>query len=396
MERSQINVKQAVDIWSLGCVFSEVAVWVVHDKDRLEAYRQMRQDETKQVFEFKDGRAFHDGEKVLQSVGIIHKEVLQNIRRSDHVTRSVVEKMITEMLDEVDGRPNTQQLWRKSHHILIDAQTKLKSAKGENQIVDPESRRQTPPIVPPDLPHSQSDQTGRNRIPELWSSLKRTRDMRAATFDVPARVHTPSVESNADNAYETHDEMLDNTPTARSRPQDLRAATHNHPPSSFGDADHYQFAQKVHDKSVEGSVWKHSPTRNGKIRELTPTKHSDSALNPLQDSDVTGSMSGLDIQGSNESSRCLQTEVSPRPQVDLDGLQGRPISKTATIAASSPPTRQSTSQPLPYLSLANAENWMLKRRERKTSSVLEHAYLLDNLNNRDHVRCASDASNRPL
>lgn len=386
MERSQIHVKQAVDVWSLGCVFSEVAVWVVHGKDRLEAYRQMRQDETKQVFDFKDGRAFHDGEKVLQSVGIIHEEVLQNVRRSDHVTRSVVEKMITEMLDEVDGRPNTQQVWRKSHRILIDAETKLKSAKGENQIVDSESRRQTPPITPPDLPHSHTDQPGRNRIPKRWSSLKRPRETRAATFDVPPREHSPGVESNADNAYETHDEMLNDTPTTRPRPQDLRTATHNHTPNSSGDASHYQFAQKVHDKKVEDSVWKHSPTRNGKNSELTPTKHSDSGSNPLQDIDVTGSISGLDIQGSNESSKCPQTEVSPRPQVDLDGLQCRPISKTATIAALSKPTKQFTSQPLPFLSLVNAENWMLKRRERKTSSVLEQAYLLDNLNNRDHVR----------
>ncbi len=328
METSHLDIKQAVDIWSLGCVFSEVAVWVVHDKHRLYTYRQMRQDETKQLFEFKDGCAFHDGEKVLRSVGIMHEEVLQNIRRSDHVTRSVVEKMITEMLDEVDGRPNTKQLWRKSHQILIDAQTKLIAARGENQMADSESRRQTPPIIPPDLPQPQTDQVGRNRLPELWSSHKRPRDMRAATFNVAAREYTASAESNANNAYayETQDQTLDTTPKMRSSPRDLRVITHNQSQNSLGYTSHHQSAQKVQNQKVE--------------------------------------------------------EVPPRPQRDVDGLQCRLISKTS---ASTP-----SSQPLPYLSLVNAENWMLRKRAGKATSILKHAYLLDNLNDRDHVCYASD------
>lgn len=82
MERSPIDIKQTVDIWSLGCVLSEVAVWLVHDTDRLEAYRQERQDDASRVFEFKDGRAFHDSLTVLSSVSSMHEEVLKNVRKS--------------------------------------------------------------------------------------------------------------------------------------------------------------------------------------------------------------------------------------------------------------------------------------------------------------------------
>ena len=81
------------------------------------------------MYNFKDGACFHDSEKVLHSVGIMHKEVYDNVRTSDCVTKSVVKNMIKEMLDEVDSRPNSKQLWLKSRNILRDAEKKLKSLK---------------------------------------------------------------------------------------------------------------------------------------------------------------------------------------------------------------------------------------------------------------------------
>src|SRR5436309_7014312 len=162
MEQTPLFVKQTVDVWSLGCVYSEVAVWIVHGKDRLEEYRKMRQDETEQIYDFKDAGCFHDSRDVLQCVGSMHEEVFDNVRTSDHVTKSVVKKMITEMLDEVDGRPTSKQLWAKSQNILKDAEKKLKQSRTTEPEIDPfapanrsqvygQPRGRMPPVLPPGM-----------------------------------------------------------------------------------------------------------------------------------------------------------------------------------------------------------------------------------------------------
>jgi hypothetical protein len=63
--------------------------------------------------------------------------------------------------------------------------------------------------------------------------------------------------------------------------------------------------------------------------------------------------------------------------------------KTATISISSPPDKQHVKRQLPYTSVVEAENWMLKKKQRGNSHhTLEHKELLDQMYERDHVRHA--------
>lgn len=57
-------VKPEVDVWSLGCVLFEAAVWLLEAKTGLQAFRDAKNNETRNVTGFQDIDAFHDGEKV--------------------------------------------------------------------------------------------------------------------------------------------------------------------------------------------------------------------------------------------------------------------------------------------------------------------------------------------
>jgi hypothetical protein len=387
MERSSLVVKQTVDIWSLGCVLSEVAVWLVHDKDRLETYRKERHDETNQLYDFKDGRAFHDSEKVLQSVGCMHEEVFENVRKSDHVTRSVVKKMINEMLDEVDGRPNTKQLWFKARNILKDAEKKLKGATGEQPELDMQSQKREPPIVPPGFPHSQSDHTDQNGMINRWSSLNRKEQRRSVTINVLARENTSSPETPAGAGYESPDEMSSTTLTPPTSPPYPNHNSHNQYTHHSAHSSTHHPTSPIQQSQIDSPGQNHPPAPHSK----TLTRASIRGWDPLQDRSLPGPTPGLNIRDSTdvfsedplaEDPALQQVNSGPPPPESVQ-------TKTATMSISSPPDKQHVKRQLPYTSVVEAENWMLKKKQRGNSHhTLEHKELLDQMYERDHVRHA--------
>ena len=167
MEYTRLKVKPHVDIWSLGCVFSEAAVWLVLGKAGLERYRRNRHQDTKRIHDFHDHGCFHDGKDVLESVGDMHHEVSERVRNCDFITKAVVgskrlkdrplvKGLITEMLYKKDRRPSAEQVRGSAEDILKEAQTAL-----EEMEHSPASRSQTFPTgskrPPPVLPTSKSD-----------------------------------------------------------------------------------------------------------------------------------------------------------------------------------------------------------------------------------------------
>ena len=53
-----------IDIWSLGCIFLEVLVWMHEGIRGLEQFRNERLVETKKKTNFEDLQAFHDSRNV--------------------------------------------------------------------------------------------------------------------------------------------------------------------------------------------------------------------------------------------------------------------------------------------------------------------------------------------
>lgn len=112
------------------------------------------------MFDFKDHGCFHNGENVLKCVENIHNKVFDAIRMNDHITKAVIKKMIAEMLDHFDGRPNARQLRRKAQTILNDAKQVEEKRNGGGETEPSGSKHETyrvkaepgkmPPKLPPD------------------------------------------------------------------------------------------------------------------------------------------------------------------------------------------------------------------------------------------------------
>ena len=163
LEQSKLSVKPLIDIWSFGGVCSEAAVWVVLGRSGLIDYRTQRQREICEKGTSQDGSCFHDGEKVLQTVDIMHNRLLTRgeVRPGDRVTIPILDRMVTFMLEEKpEGRLDAVQLWRASQKLLDKAQSELQESnqqttprRMDSVIDDMQALRVTMPATPPKTPH---------------------------------------------------------------------------------------------------------------------------------------------------------------------------------------------------------------------------------------------------
>jgi hypothetical protein len=131
MGSSSTKITQAVDIWSLGCIYSEAAMWIVDGYKGIVDYRRQRMAKTDKIPNFKGGDCFHDGERVLKAVLDAHKDIEQRLRQSDYITKDVLDSMVEEMLWDED-RPSAKALWRRAERVLTTARQRLSSNTGED------------------------------------------------------------------------------------------------------------------------------------------------------------------------------------------------------------------------------------------------------------------------
>ena len=164
---TKLTVRQNVDIWSLGCILSEAAVWVVQGWDGLKAYRSLRHNETARIHKFDDQGCFHNSKHLLDSVKQTHHEISRQVRERDFVTKKVVgwtesgsgmqvTGIIHEMLNTPDRRPSAAQAQGRVEDAVIEAQRALTehiSTPSRRSHTEPSRKRLTPPVKPPELVH---------------------------------------------------------------------------------------------------------------------------------------------------------------------------------------------------------------------------------------------------
>lgn len=123
-EEMTLRIGQNVDIWSLGAVLSEFAVWLVCGLVELNKYRLTREAATESLA---DPGCFHDGHgQLLPCVREFNKRAIDNRRMGDRITKKVLQQLIDGMLFvESTARPSAQYLVQKSGDILDTAQTNL-------------------------------------------------------------------------------------------------------------------------------------------------------------------------------------------------------------------------------------------------------------------------------
>ena len=109
--RSEHPVSQAIDIWSLGCVFSLAATWIIQDHTGVDLFHKVRQraikkhieaqrDQTmshNQIITVSEGDQFHNGREVLDAVTEWHKYLRTVVRKTDTITCRVLD-LVDEMM----------------------------------------------------------------------------------------------------------------------------------------------------------------------------------------------------------------------------------------------------------------------------------------------------------
>ena len=114
-----------MDVWSLGCILSENAIWVVHGYKGLQEYRRRRKLETDRSG-FEGSYCFHNGSEVLDIVHEMHKNLGHDCHASDYISAGEdLYRMIISMLATQDSRPEARDLYHKAAQIIYQARTEL-------------------------------------------------------------------------------------------------------------------------------------------------------------------------------------------------------------------------------------------------------------------------------
>lgn len=121
-------------------MYSEFAVWIVLGQTGLLQYEEARRRETEKRG-ITDIGCFHDGERALKCVKQWIDHAFDNKRNSDHVTKSVLRKMVDEMLyPDADACPTAKQLKIKAKDIFETARGLANSGRSGSMASDSTGR----------------------------------------------------------------------------------------------------------------------------------------------------------------------------------------------------------------------------------------------------------------
>lgn len=146
------KVTWQADVWSLGCLYSEAAIWLADGYKGVFDYRKERESQLQRIH-FKGGDSFHDGIKVLNVILDNHRDIEDRLRTSDYITKDVLDTMVEEMLWEED-RPTANALSKKAEMVLNRANKALAASQFDqgsqppSRPVSRQGRRRLPPRPP--------------------------------------------------------------------------------------------------------------------------------------------------------------------------------------------------------------------------------------------------------
>ena len=133
IENEKLRIKQDVDIWSLGCVLSVFATWVVYNWSFVQEYSEQRRSEVKNTGRFKEEEdCFHNGkDELLNCVDQNHNELAQSVRPRDYVTRKVLKMIKDDMLRPsqlIGARRSAIYLCHEVDKIIREAEEEVSKA----------------------------------------------------------------------------------------------------------------------------------------------------------------------------------------------------------------------------------------------------------------------------
>ncbi len=119
-----LQITKDVDIWSIGCVFSEVSVWAHYGWKRVVEYRRQRKTEVEDEEGGEGEHVFHFDGSLLNAVNSIHEDMLGKTTAKDHITRLVLDYLVSDMLLH-NARPDAKFVFEKSKKLIKDCARKF-------------------------------------------------------------------------------------------------------------------------------------------------------------------------------------------------------------------------------------------------------------------------------
>jgi hypothetical protein len=119
------------DIWSLGCLFSEISVWLVLGQKGLMAYSDMRsaeialESEGANALSPAHSAAFHNGRQRLRCVSRMHEAALQHLKAPGSITKKVTNLVEIYMLKVRPTRLGARDVNRMVQKILAEAKAEI-------------------------------------------------------------------------------------------------------------------------------------------------------------------------------------------------------------------------------------------------------------------------------
>ncbi|KAK3942690.1 hypothetical protein QBC46DRAFT_425116 [Diplogelasinospora grovesii] len=142
------GVSWAADIWSLGCIFFETAVWTVLGDRGRDRFFQERMQDTQQLPSLREAgysACFHDGSKTLGALDRMLKLIKSNRRLCDDLTERIAELIFSHMLlSKPEERHRAKDLDYK-FQSLLDSQHSSPLAHRLANSAYMSSRPATPP-----------------------------------------------------------------------------------------------------------------------------------------------------------------------------------------------------------------------------------------------------------
>ncbi|KAM7201206.1 hypothetical protein V8F20_004952 [Naviculisporaceae sp. PSN 640] len=134
---------QEIDTWSLGCVLSSIATWVVLGSFAYDQYHDIRKlaiEDLKGDPTFSPPKAtdcFHDGRHILGAVKSWHKYLLNSMRKSDTITGDVLRFVENHMLlsNPKDRWPSTAVV-KGLRDIVVTAKARYEEALRNREMPD--------------------------------------------------------------------------------------------------------------------------------------------------------------------------------------------------------------------------------------------------------------------
>ncbi|KAK5729695.1 hypothetical protein LTR17_011772 [Elasticomyces elasticus] len=350
------RLKHSIDIWSLGAIYSEAAVWSVMGNDGVNAYHGQRRAATSLLPNFHVDDCFHDGTKRLAVVDVQHDRVLRDhdLNSSDEslirrVARRTWDDLIRNMMDARPmHRHSATVLSEDADELLQEVREFVRLAGHASPTTQSTSSRSPNSRYPSE--HHRIDSGGpapvfANMAP-LYQSPRSTVNLRDGEWP-------PSPERDAGF-------------TRRSQPVTPPAGPSN---------------PRFHDRHRTFPPTYGGPSHRADNPDPQPAPVHEEWMDVLCANQGLGLDNSPSPNGVVSPSRTAGVNHGAHPPIDSPQRHNVPDSGSIPFRCSV----------VPHLSLQELQEWHVKAKADKRAKLPKDQYLMDDLDGRDHVFMIDDS-----